>query len=914
VGSINGKLSGRGTYVDTNNDGVVDGLVHTIKNAGNFNTFSISNGVLTVQGPTGGSAIGGSDTHVQFNDGGAMQGESTMAYNKTSNTLSVSNLTVSGTLTVSTTTTLTSNTVAIGDNIILLNSDITGSGNGTDAGIEIGRGDDANVQLLWDETEGAWDFDVKHLYSIGSVQASGSGAVYTFTSDTNTGIEHVGADQLGLLVGGTRVLMVNANGVEIAPAGADGAGSNQALLVDNISIDTNTITSVDTNGDLNLGANGNGAINITPAGTGDVVISTDTVTIIGSEGESATLKLIADESDDVSDEWHIEANTDGTLTLENDIASNGVGVAHLTITPHATVASSTTAVAGHLTVAGNFTVSGTTTTVSSTNTHVADTIITLNSGEAGNGITGNLAGIEIDRGETGGSDNDLAKFLFDDSVDSFKTLLGSAAAPIVTGDITAPIVVIDQNNTVTTNQTVKALSVDFDATGITASGQTANYTALDIALNTDAPTQVGTVNNKGIDVNLTAATSGTQTNTGLTVTVGGADTNYSALFSGGNVGIGTATPSSSLEIQDGLTTTGSVLTLSTKEPTVVDNDVIGQINFRAPLETGADALLLLASISAVANEAFDADQNQTELVLSTASGDAAAERVRITHDGDVQVAGLTASEILITDANKGLTSAAVATYPSLAELAYVKGVTSAVQTQLNAKQATITGSATTIDTESLTASRAVISNGSQKIDVSATTSTELGYVNGVTSAIQTQIDTKEQIGKKTMWVPASAMSPTVSNGCSALTQVETTSGRPDMVVLDFATGADEFAQFSVAFPKSWNLGTVTFQAFWSGIAATTDCDWSVQGVAMNDNQTIDVAYGTAVVVSDNAQGAVEELLVSAESGAITIAGTPADNDLCFFRVGRDVSGDDMNGDARLHGIKIFYTTDAVNDA
>ena len=169
-------------------------------------------------------------------------------------------------------------------------------------------------------------------------------------------------------------------------------------------------------------------------------------------------------------------------------------------------------------------------------------------------------------------------------------------------------------------------------------------------------------------------------------------------------------------------------------------------------------------------------------------------------------------------------------------------------------------------------------------------------------------------GKESIWVPASAMQPTTSNPCSDLTTVETTSGRPDMVVLDFDKDADEFAQFSIAFPKSYNLGTITFQVFWSGIAATTDCDWQLQGVAMNDNETIDVAYGTAVVVTDNAQGAVEELYVSAESGAVTIAGTVADNDLCYFRVGSDVSGDAMAGDARLHGIKIFFTTDAANDA
>ena len=172
----------------------------------------------------------------------------------------------------------------------------------------------------------------------------------------------------------------------------------------------------------------------------------------------------------------------------------------------------------------------------------------------------------------------------------------------------------------------------------------------------------------------------------------------------------------------------------------------------------------------------------------------------------------------------------------------------------------------------------------------------------------------KQVGKESIWVPANAMLPTTTNGCAAVAKVETTSGRPDLYVLDFDKDSDEFAQFAVAFPKQWNLGTVTFQVFWSGIAATSDCDWSVQGVAMNDNETIDVAYGTAVVVTDNVQGAVEELMVSAESGALTIAGTAADNDLCYFRIGRDISGDAMDGDARLHGIKIFFTTDAANDA
>jgi hypothetical protein len=76
------------------------------------------------------------------------------------------------------------------------------------------------------------------------------------------------------------------------------------------------------------------------------------------------------------------------------------------------------------------------------------------------------------------------------------------------------------------------------------------------------------------------------------------------------------------------------------------------------------------------------------------------------------------------------------------EFGYLNGVTSALQTQIDSKQATITGGASTIVSSNLTASRALASDGSGKVAVSSVTSTELGYVSGVTSAIQTQIDTK----------------------------------------------------------------------------------------------------------------------------------------------------------------------------
>jgi hypothetical protein len=171
-------------------------------------------------------------------------------------------------------------------------------------------------------------------------------------------------------------------------------------------------------------------------------------------------------------------------------------------------------------------------------------------------------------------------------------------------------------------------------------------------------------------------------------------------------------------------------------------------------------------------------------------------------------------------------------------------------------------------------------------------------------------------GLQTIWVPASAMRPTSSNGCAAITDVETTSGRPDMQVLDFDASSDEHAQFSVAFPKSWNAGTVTFQFFWTSAATDTDgVSFGLQGVSVVDGATIDVAYGTAVVVDDANQSTAEDLYVSAASSAITIA-SAADDAVTFFRIFRDVSdaNDTAAEDARLVGVKLYYTTNAGNDA
>ena len=171
-------------------------------------------------------------------------------------------------------------------------------------------------------------------------------------------------------------------------------------------------------------------------------------------------------------------------------------------------------------------------------------------------------------------------------------------------------------------------------------------------------------------------------------------------------------------------------------------------------------------------------------------------------------------------------------------------------------------------------------------------------------------------GKETMFVPAVAMYPSTTNPCSDVEQVETTALRPDLKVLDFAADADDFAQFAIAMPKSWNEGTVTFQPFWTVTGTNTGTvAWQLAGVAITNDESIDTAFGTQVATTALAfSGTSNDLMVSAESGAVTIAGSPAANDMCFFQINRDTSADDQTGAARLLGVKMFFTTDAANDA
>lgn len=241
-----------------------------------------------------------------------------------------------------------------------------------------------------------------------------------------------------------------------------------------------------------------------------------------------------------------------------------------------------------------------------------------------------------------------------------------------------------------------------------------------------------------------------------------------------------------------------------------------------------------------------------------------------------------ANKVLTADANKDVTAVR-----NLTATGTVQGLNLTATGVVQGASATITGVTTT----------AGLTLGSTAI-----------------TATGADINALKVQGKETIYVPASAMYPNTTNGSSGVEQVELANG-PELKVLDFDPSTAEFAQFSVVFPKSWNEGTVTFQAFFTVNGTDTGTvGWGLSGVSIADDVSTDTAFGTNVLATAKAHsGVANDLDVTAESGPVTIA-SAAEDCYTFFQIMRDATNDTQTADARLMGIKLFFTTNAKNDA
>jgi hypothetical protein len=150
--------------------------------------------------------------------------------------------------------------------------------------------------------------------------------------------------------------------------------------------------------------------------------------------------------------------------------------------------------------------------------------------------------------------------------------------------------------------------------------------------------------------------------------------------------------------------------------------------------------------------------------------------------------------------------------------------------------------------------------------------------------------------------------PTDSAGCSLPTRVAYgATNKLNDWVLDFDATTEENAFARVILPPNYGEETFTAIVQWTaavGTAAQT-VQWKVALVSPADNTALDVAYGTAQVVSDALQ-TVNYEHITAATPAITCAGTPAAGKVMYVRVTRDVANDNLSGDVRLTSVKLEF--------
>lgn len=153
------------------------------------------------------------------------------------------------------------------------------------------------------------------------------------------------------------------------------------------------------------------------------------------------------------------------------------------------------------------------------------------------------------------------------------------------------------------------------------------------------------------------------------------------------------------------------------------------------------------------------------------------------------------------------------------------------------KQAVITGAASTITTSNLTANRALQSNGSGKVDVSAITSTELGHLSGVTSAIQTQLNNKQNLdstltalaayntnGILTQTAPDTFVGRTITGSSSvSVTNGDGVSGNPTLALPTSGVTAGSYLNSNVTVNDRGVITSIS-----NGVSADLDPDLSLE--------------------------------------------------------------------------------------
>jgi hypothetical protein len=168
-------------------------------------------------------------------------------------------------------------------------------------------------------------------------------------------------------------------------------------------------------------------------------------------------------------------------------------------------------------------------------------------------------------------------------------------------------------------------------------------------------------------------------------------------------------------------------------------------------------------------------------------------------------------------------------------------------------------------------------------------------------------------GLNTLWIGPENMVPRTTNGAAPGRRV--TGNGNELAYYAFDPSTDEYVGFQVHIPNRWNGGTLTATFYWSPTDGSGgNVVWGIASISFNNANNIN-STGTEVTVTDDASTLTFFMRVSNESGAITIAGSPTDDEYQYFEIRRAPTNgsDTYAADAALWGVMMHYTADQADD-
>lgn len=163
-------------------------------------------------------------------------------------------------------------------------------------------------------------------------------------------------------------------------------------------------------------------------------------------------------------------------------------------------------------------------------------------------------------------------------------------------------------------------------------------------------------------------------------------------------------------------------------------------------------------------------------------------------------------------------------------------------------------------------------------------------------------------GLHKVWIPAYTMTPSQITGATTGTIFTLSSGHT-IDVLEFSSGSGQSAYFNFSFPKVWDKTNITPIFYWTTTGNVGTINWGIAAADIKDGNSLDIQYNEGYTISDST---ISGNYIHQTTGVpLTISGSLADDDQCYFKVYRSAGGS-LGSNGKLIGVGIGYYETGLN--